>query len=55
MTGDLISDSMKNKRHYNSFHPKRGFFLHLDDVLSWFEAEPSFYARVRFSRLLCSP
>lgn len=45
MSGDLCSDKMKNKKHYNSFHPKLGFFLHLEDVLSWFEAEPSFYAR----------
>jgi len=30
---------MKTKKHYNSFHPKHGFFLHVDQVLSWFEAE----------------
>jgi hypothetical protein len=25
-------------RHYNSFHPKLGFFLHLEDVLEQVEA-----------------
>ncbi|GJE86923.1 HIT-like domain-containing protein [Phanerochaete sordida] len=45
MSADLCSDAMKIKKHYNSFHPQRGFFLHLHEVLSWFEAEPSFYAR----------
>jgi aprataxin len=39
---------MKNKKHYNSFHPKHGFFLHLDEVMSWFDAEPSYYETVRF-------
>jgi aprataxin len=37
---------MKTKKHYNSFHPKHGFFLHLDDVLSWLDAEPSYYQTV---------
>ncbi|KAJ4488139.1 hypothetical protein J3R30DRAFT_3654469 [Lentinula aciculospora] len=35
--------SMQTKKHYNSFHPKLGFFLHIDDVLSWFDSEPSYY------------
>ncbi|TDL24804.1 HIT-like protein [Rickenella mellea] len=43
LSADLCSPSMKNKKHYNSFHPKVGFFLHLDEVLSWFDAEPSYY------------
>jgi len=34
---------MKTKKHYNSFNPKHGFFLHLDDVLSWLDADPSYY------------
>jgi hypothetical protein len=38
---------MKSKKHANSFNPKLGFFLHLDDVLEWFDAEPSFYDTVR--------
>ncbi|KAJ3505558.1 hypothetical protein NLJ89_g7351 [Agrocybe chaxingu] len=39
ISADLCSERMKNKKHYNSFHPKLGFFLHLDDVLSWFGQE----------------
>ncbi|KDR81553.1 hypothetical protein GALMADRAFT_59127 [Galerina marginata CBS 339.88] len=46
LSADLCSEKMKNKKHYNSFHPKLGFFLHIDDVLSWFEAEPSYYANL---------
>jgi hypothetical protein len=38
---------MRNKKHYNSYHPKLGFFLHIDEVLSWFDAEPSYYSSVR--------
>ncbi|KAL5489856.1 HNT3_3 [Sanghuangporus weigelae] len=34
---DLCAPGLKTKKHYNSFHPKLGFFLHIDDVLSWFE------------------
>ncbi|KAF8959029.1 hypothetical protein BDZ97DRAFT_1839470 [Flammula alnicola] len=26
--------------------PKLGFFLHLDDVLSWFDAEPTYFANL---------
>ncbi|KAF7363389.1 HIT-like protein [Mycena sanguinolenta] len=43
LSDDLLSDRMKNKKHYNSFHPKLGFFLHIDEVLSWFDAEDSYY------------
>ncbi|KJA20211.1 hypothetical protein HYPSUDRAFT_142540 [Hypholoma sublateritium FD-334 SS-4] len=43
LSADLCSDKLKHKKHYNSFHPKLGFFLHLDDVLSWFDAEPTYY------------
>ncbi|KDQ60763.1 hypothetical protein JAAARDRAFT_31735 [Jaapia argillacea MUCL 33604] len=46
ISSDLVSPSLKNKKHYNSFHPKLGFFLHLDDVLSWFDTDPSFYTRM---------
>jgi len=35
---------MKNKKHYNSFHPKLGFFLHIQEVLEWFDAEPTFFS-----------
>jgi len=43
ISADLCSPSLKSKKHYNSFHPKHGFFLHLQDVLSWLDAEPSYY------------
>jgi aprataxin len=43
LSADLCSPSMKIKKHYNSFNPKHGFFLHLDEVLSWFDAEESYY------------
>jgi hypothetical protein len=47
ISSDLHSETMKNKKHYNSFHPKHGFFLHYDDVMSWFDAVPSFFRDVR--------
>ncbi|KAG6850541.1 hypothetical protein H0H93_012157 [Arthromyces matolae] len=43
LSADLRSDAMKSKKHYNSFHPKLGFFLDIDEVLSWFDAEDSFF------------
>ncbi|KAJ3486610.1 hypothetical protein NLI96_g4134 [Meripilus lineatus] len=46
ISADLCSPSMKVKKHYNSFHPKLGFFLSLDDVLSWFDATPSYFQTV---------
>jgi aprataxin len=48
LSDDLCSPGMKNKTHYNSFHPKLGFFLHLDHVLEWLEAEPSYYDTVSY-------
>ncbi|KAK4056645.1 aprataxin-like protein [Microbotryomycetes sp. JL221] len=33
VSNDFVSDRLKNKKHYNSFHPKLGFFLHLSDVI----------------------
>lgn len=44
LSADLLSDKMKNKKHYNSFHPKLGFFLHLEDILEWFDAAPTFFS-----------
>ncbi|EIW85063.1 HIT-like protein [Coniophora puteana RWD-64-598 SS2] len=44
ISSDLCSPKLKNKKHYNSFHPKLGFFLHLEEVLSWFEEEPKYFA-----------
>ncbi|KAG1743902.1 HIT-like domain-containing protein [Suillus lakei] len=46
LSADLYSPKMKLKKHYNSFHPSLGFFLHMKDVLSWFDAEPSYYQRM---------
>ncbi|KAL7413367.1 HIT-like domain-containing protein [Mrakia frigida] len=38
---DLISPSLKNKKHYNSFNPdpEVGFFLPLETVKGWVEGE----------------
>lgn len=47
ISSDLVAAPLKTKRHYNSFHPTRGFFLPLADVLGWFDAAPSEYAAVR--------
>ncbi len=50
VSSDLCSEKLKHKKHYNSFHPKLGFFLHLDEVLSWFDTESdSYFATVRLS------
>lgn len=38
---------MKTKKHYNSFHPKLGFFQDIDEILLWFDAEPSYFSAVR--------
>jgi aprataxin len=46
LSSDLCSEKMKHKKHYNSFHPKLGFFLHLHEVLSWFDAAPSYFERM---------
>jgi len=43
LSADLCSPAMKTKKHYNSFHPKHGFFLHFDEVLSWLDAEESYF------------
>lgn len=44
LSADLLSEKMKTKKHYNSFHPKLGFFLHIQEVLEWFDAEPTFFS-----------
>ncbi|PPQ78093.1 hypothetical protein CVT25_015627 [Psilocybe cyanescens] len=46
LSADLCSEKMKHKKHYNTFHPKLGFFLHIDDVLSWFDSEPTYYSKL---------
>ncbi|KAI5899662.1 uncharacterized protein SCHCODRAFT_02484815 [Schizophyllum commune H4-8] len=45
ISADMQSEHLKNKKHYNSFHPKLGFFIHLDDILDWFEAVPSVWRK----------
>ncbi|TFK92095.1 hypothetical protein K466DRAFT_582202 [Polyporus arcularius HHB13444] len=46
MSTDFNGGFIKSKKHLNSFHPKVGFFLHIDDVLSWFEPDvaPTWFA-----------
>ncbi|GAA5869743.1 hypothetical protein JCM3774_003838 [Rhodotorula dairenensis] len=31
---DFLSPKLKNKKHWNSFHPTLGYFLHLSDVIA---------------------
>lgn len=47
ISADLCSTALKNKKHYNSFHPKHGFFLDLSEVLEWLDAEQTFFEMVR--------
>ncbi|KIL69692.1 hypothetical protein M378DRAFT_68635 [Amanita muscaria Koide BX008] len=44
LSADLCSEKMKHKKHYNSFHPKHGFFLHIETVLAWLDATPTYRA-----------
>ncbi|GAA5925533.1 DNA 5'-adenosine monophosphate hydrolase [Sporobolomyces koalae] len=37
ISSEMISDRLKNKKHWNSFHPDLGFFLHLEDVITQVE------------------
>lgn len=46
ISSDLVSEKLKNKKHYNSFHPSLGFFLHLDDVLEWFDLPDEDFKKV---------
>ncbi|THH33854.1 hypothetical protein EUX98_g276 [Antrodiella citrinella] len=46
ISADMVSSSMKNKKHYNSFIPKGDFFLTLKDVSEWLEAQPSFFRKM---------
>ncbi|KAF7305119.1 HIT domain-containing protein [Mycena kentingensis (nom. inval.)] len=43
ISDDFISDRLKVKKHYNSFHPTLGFFLPISDVLSWFDTDSDSY------------
>ncbi len=33
ISSDLMSPSLKTKKHYQSFHPTHGFFIPLTDVI----------------------
>ena len=46
MSDDLVSDRMKHKKHYNSFHPKLGFWLPLEEVREWLESTDEYYQRM---------
>ncbi|KAL1412886.1 aprataxin-like protein [Vanrija albida] len=35
ISSDLVSPSLKTKKHYNSFRPDLGFFVSLDEVEEW--------------------
>ncbi|GAA5950751.1 hypothetical protein JCM3765_000596 [Sporobolomyces pararoseus] len=42
ISSDMISDRLKNKKHWNSFHPTLGFFLHLDEVIKQVESNGTY-------------
>ncbi|KAI8998605.1 HIT-like domain-containing protein [Trametes punicea] len=46
MSTDFLGIWYKKKKHVNSFHPRLGFFLHLDEVIRWFDPdiEPTWFA-----------
>ncbi|EJD46088.1 HIT-like protein, partial [Auricularia subglabra TFB-10046 SS5] len=46
MSDDLLGERLKNKKHYNSFHPKLGFWLPLEDVQGWLEASDDYYKQM---------
>lgn len=48
ISADFRGEYMRSKKHLNSFHPTLGFFIHLDEVLSWFgpDIEPTWFAMV---------
>ena len=47
LSADMCSPAMKLKKHYNSFHPSHGFFLSLEEVRGWLDAEPSYFETVK--------
>ncbi|KAH7107383.1 HIT-like domain-containing protein [Auriculariales sp. MPI-PUGE-AT-0066] len=46
MSDELVSDRIKHKKHYLSFHPTHGFWLPLEDVRGWLEATEEYYTRM---------
>ena len=55
ISDDLVSDNLKNKKQYNSFHPSLGFFLHLDHVINWFTLSDAEYREVSVQYCLFIP
>ncbi|KAI0093913.1 hypothetical protein BDY19DRAFT_989440 [Irpex rosettiformis] len=43
ISSDLHNERMTDPKQYNSFHPKHGYFLHYDEVMSWFDAAPAVF------------
>jgi hypothetical protein len=37
ISSDLTAPALKTKRHYNTFSPRVGFFVPLDEVRAWFD------------------
>ncbi|KAI0780891.1 hypothetical protein BD413DRAFT_462632, partial [Trametes elegans] len=48
VSSDFLGEYFKRKKNLNSFHPKLGFFIHLDEIIRWFDAdiEPTWFAMV---------
>ncbi|KAI0362144.1 hypothetical protein OH77DRAFT_1441395 [Trametes cingulata] len=46
VSSDFLGEGFKTKRHCNSFHPRLGFFLDIDEVIRWFDPdiEPTWFA-----------
>ncbi|PPR03537.1 hypothetical protein CVT24_007023 [Panaeolus cyanescens] len=45
ISADLISEKLKKKKHYNTFHPNLGFFIHVEEVLEWFDTDETFFQK----------
>ncbi|OSC99115.1 hypothetical protein PYCCODRAFT_1416667 [Trametes coccinea BRFM310] len=43
---DFLGQYYKKKKHANSFHPRMGFFIHIDEVIRWYDPdiEPTWFA-----------
>ncbi|KAK4335292.1 HIT-like domain-containing protein [Rhodotorula toruloides] len=56
ISSDMLSPKLKNKKHWNSFHPTLGYFLHLSNVIR--EVENGGYvldSRASYEALLKEP
>ncbi|KAI9064478.1 hypothetical protein FKP32DRAFT_1570725 [Trametes sanguinea] len=57
---DFLGQYYKKKKHVNSFHPRMGFFVHLDEVIRWYDPdiEPTWFAmktaidKVEYNKIL---